>query len=48
MRAVEPTKIAWTYQRMSRSSTASTIKLGVHATMIPSKKAWVRSMTCPL
>jgi hypothetical protein len=33
-----------TCQRMSRSSTASTIKLGVHATMIPSKKAWVSSI----
>jgi len=35
-------------QRTSRSSTASMIKLGVHATMIPSKKAWVSSMTYPL
>ena len=33
---------------VSRSSTASTIKLGVHATIIPSKKAWVSSMTCLL
>src|SRR5262249_32824593 len=35
-------------QRTSRSSTASTIKLGVHATMIPSKNAWISSMTYPL
>jgi hypothetical protein len=35
-------------KRTSRSSTASTIKPGVHATMMPSKKAWISSMTCPL
>jgi hypothetical protein len=34
--------------RTSRSSTASTIKLGVHATIIPSRKTWVSSMACPL
>jgi hypothetical protein len=41
-------RVTQTCQRMSRSSTANTIKLGVHATIIPSKKAWVRSITCPL